>query len=101
MERTMNNISKIPFSSIESSHEYLTLLAETVEENLMDVEAEINLAIAENAKRRKEALQLVSYKLTKLYTHIKASRHILNDLRTLRCLLHGERVAADRNTSND
>ena len=97
----MNDISNIHFGSIESSHEYLTLLAETVEENLLDVEAEINLTIAENAKRRKEALQLVSYKLTKLSTHIIASRRILNDLRTLRCLLHGERDAANRTTCND
>ena len=56
----------------------------------LDVEAEILLAIAENANRRKEALQLVSHNLAKLSVHMTASLRILNDLRTLRCLLHGE-----------
>ena len=89
----MHHISKTPFDSIESAHEYMALLAETIEESILDVENQTNLAHAEQAERRKETLQLVSYKLAKLTQHIHASRRILNDLRTLRCLLHGERTA--------
>ena len=63
-----------------------------------DVEAEIALATGEHADRRQEALRLVSYNLAKLSMHMTASRRILNDLRTLRRLLLGERgaVVADR-----
>ncbi len=42
----MDDVSNIPFASIESSYEHLTLLVETVEENLLNIEAEINVAIA-------------------------------------------------------
>jgi hypothetical protein len=86
----MSHKSETPFDNIESAHEYVALLAGTIEENRLDVEAEILLAVAENANRRKEALQLASHKLAKLSVHMTASLRILNDLRTLRCLLHGE-----------
>lgn len=80
-----------PFDTIEGSHEYVALLAEALEEARRDVEAEIALALADGADRRKEALQLVAYNLAKLGLHITASRRILNDLRTLRRLLLAER----------
>ena len=94
----MSHKSENPFDNIESPYEYVALLAETIEENRLDVEAQIALATAENAKRLEEALQLVSYNLTKLSMHINASRRILNDLRTLRRLLLDERTTV---TSND
>src|ERR1700693_5515256 len=87
----MNHMSETPFDSIESSYEYVALLAEVMEESLRDVEAQIALATAEKADRRKHALQLVSYNLSKLSTHMCSSRLILNDLRTLRRLLLAER----------
>jgi hypothetical protein len=80
-----------PFDSIEGSHEYVALLAEALEEACRDVEAEIALAVAEGAERRKEALQLVAYNLAKLNLHMTTSRRILNDLRSLRRLLLAER----------
>ena len=80
-----------PFDSIDSSYEYVALLAETIQEVRQAIEAEIALAMAEDAERRKEALQLVSYHLTRLSGHMTSSRRILNDLRTLRRLLLGER----------
>jgi hypothetical protein len=80
-----------PFDSIDSSHEYVALLLETIQEVQKDVEAEIELAIQQNAPRRKEALQLVCYNLTRLTSHMTSSRRILNDLRSLRRLLVGER----------
>jgi hypothetical protein len=80
-----------PFDSIGSAHEYVALLLETVQEAQKDVEAEVASADAMGALRRKEALQLVSYNLGRLAGHMTSSRRILNDLRTLRRLLIGER----------
>ena len=80
-----------PFDSIEGSQEYVSLLAEAIEEARKDVDADISVATAESAERRTEALQLVSYNLAKLSLHITTSRRILNDLRTLRRLLLAER----------
>ena len=81
-----------PFDSIESSHQYVSLLAETIREIITDVEADIALAAADGAVRRKEALQLVHFNLTKLSGHVTASSRVLNDLRTLRRLLLDERT---------
>ena len=87
----MNNKPETPFDSIEGSHEYVALLAETIEEVQRDIETEIAVAAGDNTNRRKDALQLVSFNLVKLERHITESRRILNDLRTLRRLLLGER----------
>ena len=87
----MRETSETPFDSIEDSHEYVTLLAEALEEARRDVDADIAVAEAEGADRRRQALQLVAYNLAKLSLHITTSRRILNDLRTLRRLLLAER----------
>ena len=79
-----------PFDSIEGSHRYIALLLETIEEAQSDISAEIATAISEQAGRRTEALQLVAFNLSKLNSHIGASRRILNDLRTLQRLLMEE-----------
>ena len=89
--RIVSYESETPFDSIEGSHEYVALLAEAIDEARREVEAEIALAERETAERRKEALLLVSYNLGKLEVHIRSSRRILNDLRTLRRLLLAER----------
>jgi hypothetical protein len=86
--------AETPFDSIEDSHEYVAMLAESIEEARRDVEAEIVSAEREGASRRKEALLLVSYNLAKLNLHITTSRRILNDLRSLRRLLLAERGLA-------
>jgi hypothetical protein len=83
--------AETPFDSIEGSHEYVALLAESLAEARRDVEEEIAAAERESADRRKEALLLVSYNLAKLNLHITTSRRILNDLRSLRRLLLAER----------
>jgi hypothetical protein len=83
--------SETPFDNIESSQEYVCLLADAIHEALAEVEADIALAGADGASRRKEALQLVHFNLSKLTSHMAASRRILNDLRTLRRLLLDER----------
>src|SRR5262245_57681227 len=87
----MSYSPETPFDSIESSHEYVALLAETIEEVRRDVEAEIEQTTGDSAERRREALRLVCYNLNRLSLHITSSRRILNDLRSLRRLLHGER----------
>ena len=87
----MSYESETPFDNIESSHEYVGLLAEALEEARREVEADIEAAERDGADRRKEALHLVSYNLAKLSLHITTSRRILNDLRTLRRLLLAER----------
>ncbi|HWB99960.1 MAG TPA: hypothetical protein VG672_24800 [Bryobacteraceae bacterium] len=87
----MSYESETPFDSIECSQEYVSLLAEAIEEARREVESDIAIAVKERAERRREALQLVSYNLAKLSLHITTSRRILNDLRTLRRLLLAER----------
>ena len=82
--------AETPFDSIEGSHEYIALLAESLDEARRDVEAEIVAAERDHAQRRKEALLLVSYNLAKLNLHITTSRRIMNDLRSLRRLLLAE-----------
>ncbi len=88
----MSHRSETPFDNIENSHEYVSLLADAIEIALAEVEAEAVLAGADRAERRLEALQLVAFKLTKLSSHMTASRRILNDLRSLRRLLLEERT---------
>ena len=101
----MSRRSEVPFDNIESSHEYVTLLAEAIALALSEVENDIAAANSSDAnsgiansgiqrfdERRKEALRLVAFKLSKLSAHMTASRRILNDLRTLRRLLFEERA---------
>jgi hypothetical protein len=90
----MSYTSETPFDNIESSHHYVSLLAEAIEEARREVEEEIALAMKEGPERRKEALQIVAYNLAKLSLHIKTGGRILNDLRTLRRLLLAEREPA-------
>jgi hypothetical protein len=91
-EDSLTYESETPFDSIESSHQYIAMLAETITEVLGEVEADMKQAQSDNATRRKEALQLVAFNLNKLSGHITSSRRILNDLRTLRRLLLEERT---------
>ena len=93
----MSRHSETPFDSIESSHEYVRLLAEEVALVLTEVEADIARAGTEVEDRRKEALHLVAFKLNKLSCHMTASRRILNDLRSLRRLLLEERTLPSLN----
>src|SRR5580658_2607805 len=87
----MSHRSETPFDNIESSHRYVSLLAEAIEVALAEAEADLALAGADHADRRKESLQLVIFNMNKLKGHMTSSRRILNDLRTLRRLLLEER----------
>jgi hypothetical protein len=90
----MSYTSETPFDNIESSHQYVSLLLEAIEEARLEVDAEIAAISGDDADRRKEALQIVAYNLAKLSHHIKTSGRLLNDLRTLRRLLMAEREPA-------
>jgi hypothetical protein len=82
---------RTPFDSIEGSLEYIGLLREVIQKTKKIVEADAAIASSEGATRRLEALQLAVYKLERLAWHVDGSHRILNDLRTLRRLLLGER----------
>lgn len=79
-----------PFDNVETAHEYVGLLLETVRQARDEVAQDVERARAERAGRQVEALQLVVWKLERLETHLASSQHLLNDLRRLRRLLLGE-----------
>jgi hypothetical protein len=89
-----NRSDDTPFETIESAHEYVTLLVTQVEQAAAGLTEDVEAAKKEDAGRRIEALRLVNYKLNQLKHHLHASGRILNDLRALRRLLLGERDAA-------
>jgi hypothetical protein len=81
-----------PFDSIEGAYEYVSLLAEALEEANAAIREDTEVASrTKGAERRLEALRVVDYKLNQLRQHLVASRRILNDLRTLRRLLLKDR----------
>jgi hypothetical protein len=81
-----------PFDNLEGAHEYVQLLGEAIEDARTSIQEDIAEALAATgAERRLDALRLVDYKLVRLHEHISTSSRILNDLRTLRRLLLGER----------
>jgi hypothetical protein len=100
-----------PFESIESAHEFIVLLEESIEEAAAEVRGHLEQAQAladtlsaangrsmvhtENADRQTRALNLALYKLTQLSTQMHKSRRALNDLRTIRRLLFTERAAGE------
>ena len=80
-----------PFDSIESAHEYVTLLTRQVEEVAASLAEDLELATAQGAARHLDALRLVDLKLRQLGDHLARSGRLLNDLRALRRLLLTER----------
>jgi hypothetical protein len=87
--------SETPFDNIDSAFEYVAQLLDATREAQAEIKAEMSRAADPDMARRKQALQLVNYKLETLSTHMVASRRILNDLRMLRRLLLEERKATD------
>ena len=85
---------EIPFDSIESAHEFVDLLSQVVLETRREVEGDIQREANSNVSRRVEALQITAYKMQTLEFHLKKSRCLLNDLRTMRRLLVGKEPAA-------
>lgn len=90
MDRPRRNgaVRETPFDSIESAHEYVHLLGETVDQSLEHTAEDLAMCVSD---RQRDALRLVTYKLTQLRAQLTASSRVLNDLRTLRRLLLNER----------
>ena len=86
----MTDRLETPFDSIDSAREYVRLLCEALRDARTDVAEDVQVAIDEGAQRRLEALQLASYKLDRLESHLEQAGVLLNDLRMLRRLLLGE-----------
>lgn len=84
-----------PFDSIESAHEFVALLEESIEDAVVEVKEHIQTAKTAQDERRAEALTLAVYKMSQLSVHMHKSRRILNDLRTIRRLLFQERGVGD------
>ena len=89
-----------PFDSLESARDYLGLLREALDEAHAAILDDTLLAQREGASRRVDALQLVEHKLNRLRNHLLASLILVNDLRTLRRLLLGERPATAVNPTD-
>lgn len=87
----MNTKSTVPFDTIESAQEYLGLLAQALLESQEAIQADVRAQAPSASPRRLDALKMILYNLEKLSGHMKRSHLILNDLRTLRRLLHQER----------
>lgn len=88
----MNAQLSRPFESIESAHEFIVLLEESVEEAIQDVHRHLDEAKADGDERRVEALNLALLKLSQLSSQMRRSRRAMNDLRTIRRLLFEERA---------
>jgi hypothetical protein len=81
-----------PFESLESAQEFMGLLREAVDDAYAGILDDIAIARqTEGAERRVDALLVVDHKLNQLRQSVLASLLLLNDLRTLRRLLLGER----------
>jgi hypothetical protein len=82
------------FPTIESAHDYLRLLGEALDEARAELAAEVQAALRSGDSRRLQACQLTAHCAEQLHQHLSASRRRLNDLRSLRRLLLGQRVSA-------
>jgi hypothetical protein len=82
-----------PFENIEGALEYVGCLLEASREAQRHIATEIGRASDPQLARRKQALQLVKYKLATLDFHLVKSNRLLNDLRKLRRLILEEREA--------
>jgi hypothetical protein len=87
----MNAELNKPFESIESAHEFVALLEESIQEAADDVRGHLGEAQAAGDERQVRALNLALYKLTQLGANMHKSRRALNDLRSIRRLLFTER----------
>lgn len=85
-----------PFESIESAHDFMNVLAETILDGMKDLTRDRQLALGAGRDRHAQAIELAQYKLKLLGCHVHKSRRLLNDLRMIRRLMLDERLTADR-----
>lgn len=82
------------FETLESAHDFVKLLGETVAEAKRDLECDVQRESLPS--RRLDALRVALYNLSKLETHVGQTSRLINDLRTLRRLLFEERRESQR-----
>jgi len=81
------------FGTIESAHDFMTLLSAAISESKAELQMDVERESASaDLSRRLDALRVALYNVEKLETHLNRSGRILNDLRTLRRLLFEERT---------
>lgn len=80
-----------PFESIEDTQQFMELLCEAIDDAAREVAEEQKSADQRGLARRADALNLAQFKLTQLRMHVTKSQRIVNDLRTIRRLMTGER----------
>jgi len=85
---------EVQFQTLESAHDFVALLAETVAEAKHELEGDVDRESADT--RRRDALRIALYNLVKLELHVNRSSRILNDFRTLRRLLFEESTHSDK-----
>jgi hypothetical protein len=85
-----------PFDSIESAHEFMNVLAQTILEAMKELHHEQQSALRDGQERRARAVELAQFKLKMLNCHVHKSRRMLNDLRMIRRLLSDERMTVER-----
>ncbi len=83
-----------PFDSIESAHEFRDVLAQTILQAMKELDQAQLEAHDGNEQRRAQAIELARFKLKMLCGYVHKSRRALNDLRTIRRLILGERAGA-------
>ena len=82
-----------PFESLESAHEFMSLLREAVDDAYSSILDDIEvMRETKGAERRVDALRIVDHKLNRLRQNVLASLILLNDLKMLRRLLLSERL---------
>ena len=86
-----------PFGTIESAHDFVTLLTAAISQAKEELQVDVDRESASaDVSRRVDALRIALYNVEKLELHLNRSGRILNDLRTLRRLLFEERAATTR-----
>jgi hypothetical protein len=84
-----------PFESIESAHDYMNLLADTILEVTSELHRDREHALRAGEQRRAQAVDLAIFKLKMLNCYVFKSRRALNDLRILRRLILNERLSVE------
>ena len=84
-----------PFDSIESAHDFMNVLAETILDAMEELNREHHLALEDGEERRARAVELAQFKLKMLSCYVHRSRRTLNDLRMLRRLILNERLTVE------
>ena len=83
------------FDTIESAHDFMGVLAETVVNAIKDLHRDYQIALQDGDIRRARAIELALFKAKSLNLYIHKSRRMLNDLRTIRRLILNERAAPE------